>query len=269
MNTHSTDAVVLRAVEFSETSLIVTLLTRDLGRISAIAKGARRLKSPFEGSLDLLSVCRVTLIAKSGDVLDLLTESKLRRRFRGADRSLDRTYAGYYVAEMLRLLIDDDDPHPELFELTLATLGQIDGDGPLTSSLLAFDAQTLRLLGHGPATVDCTACGQTVPRNRPRLAFSLEGGGVVCEDCRPRQERMATISLAAADALARLAAPPRTPAATTPQPVNFPFQEFLFDLSPRTRAELRSILSRTLQAMLGRTPRMHDFVISLASQRPD
>lgn len=299
MSTHSTTAVVLRLVEFSETSFVVTLLTRDLGRISALAKGARRLKSPFEGSLDLLSVCRIVLISKPGDSLDLLTESKLRRRFRGAERSLDRTYAGYYVAEMLRLLIDDDDPHEQLFELTLATLGQIDGHGPVAATLLAFDCQSLRILGHGPSLAACTHCGVAVTRSRGRTPFSLEGGGVVCRDCRPRQASLLMVSAEALGALDVLlkspparpseAAPPglqqsvssapqgppsqplehavgavaelqTRPSGPTPAPDEtlFPIQHLLLDLRPAIATELRSLINRYFQCLLGRAPRMQN-----------
>ena len=59
-----TDGIVLRAVDFSETSLILAIYTQDFGKISAIAKGGRRLKGPFESSLDLL--CRVRLSVKIG-----------------------------------------------------------------------------------------------------------------------------------------------------------------------------------------------------------
>ena len=101
MASEKTDAIVLRVVNWSETSCIVTLLTRDFGLISGLAKGARRLKSPFESALYLLALCRIVFIPKAGDVLDLLTEAKLVRRFRPHERDLICLYSGYYVAELL------------------------------------------------------------------------------------------------------------------------------------------------------------------------
>ena len=98
MAAEKTTAIVLRTVEFSETSLIVTLLTRDFGLVSALAKGARRPKGPFEGALDLLAVCRVVLIRKNTDALDLLTESQAseavsrRRNVRWSDCTLATTW---------------------------------------------------------------------------------------------------------------------------------------------------------------------------------
>lgn len=77
MPAEKTLAIVLRVVEFSETSCIATLFTRDFGKIGALAKGARRPKSPFDSALDLLAVCRIVFIDKSADVLDLLTEARL------------------------------------------------------------------------------------------------------------------------------------------------------------------------------------------------
>ncbi|MCC9644782.1 DNA repair protein RecO [Rhodopirellula sp. JC740] len=268
MANHSTTAIVLRTVEFSETSLIVTLLTKDLGRISALAKGARRLKGPFEGSLDLLSVCAISLIDKPGDALDLLTESKLRRRFRGAQRSLERLHAGYYIAEMLRLMIDDDDPHRELFDMTLAAMGMIDGDGPVAKTLLAFDAQCLRLLGHAPSTQQCTVCGRAVQRQRRRASFSLIGGGVVCETCRPSQTHLMTASWEALDALRVLAGDPgiensddsSADAETDSRPKRFPLASLFPPLSAEAYGDLRGLLNRTLEALIGHTPRMQPFL---------
>ena len=82
MAAEKTDAIVLRVIDFSETSCVVTLMTRDFGKITALAKGARRRKSPFEAALDLLSVCRIVFLRKTSGAMDLLTEAKLQRRFR-------------------------------------------------------------------------------------------------------------------------------------------------------------------------------------------
>ncbi|MCO8123687.1 DNA repair protein RecO [Stieleria sp. TO1_6] len=244
MAAEQTTAVVLRTIEFSETSLIVTLLTRDFGQVAALAKGARRPKSSFEGSLDLLAVCRVVLIRKSSDALDLLTEAKLQRRFRGAEKSLERVYAGYYIAEMLRLLTDNHDPHPGLYDLTLETLGQVDGSGHPALAVLGFDTAALRLLGHAPATRGCVDCGRPID-NTPRIAFAPIAGGVVCHQCRSRQQSLLTIGRDSLEHLERLLAP------HTRLPITVPATVY---------RELRGLINRYIQAILGSTPRMQPFL---------
>ena len=86
MPSEKTLAIVLRVIDFSESSCVVHLFTRDFGKIGGLAKGARRPKSPFEAALDLLAVCRIVFLHKSSESLDLLTEAKLERRFRAATR---------------------------------------------------------------------------------------------------------------------------------------------------------------------------------------
>jgi DNA repair protein RecO (recombination protein O) len=236
----STTAIVLRTIEFSETSLIVTLLTRDFGRLSAMAKGARRPKGPFEGSLDLLAVCRVVVLRKSSDTLDLLTEAKLLRRFRGAERSLPRLYGGYHIAEMLRLLTDDHDPHPDVYDLALQTLNQIDGTGDVASSLAYFDLQSLRMLGHAPGTDRCTSCGDAV-RDTTRITFALLTGGIICDPCRSRQRQTISVRRVVIVEIKRLSSPQTT------LPTRVPGTLY---------GELRAILNRYIQAVVGNVPRM-------------
>ncbi len=88
MSSEKATALVLRVIDFSETSCVVTLFTREFGKIRGMAKGARRPKGPFEGALDLLVLCRIVFLRKSSDALDLLTEAKLERRFRPHGGSL-------------------------------------------------------------------------------------------------------------------------------------------------------------------------------------
>ncbi|MCA1685238.1 MAG: recombination protein O N-terminal domain-containing protein, partial [Planctomycetia bacterium] len=74
-------ALILRTVEVFETSLVVTLFTRELGKVSGLAKGGRRLKSAFQGGLDLLGVSDIVVLHKASDALDLLTEAAPVERF--------------------------------------------------------------------------------------------------------------------------------------------------------------------------------------------
>ncbi|MCH7726024.1 MAG: DNA repair protein RecO, partial [Planctomycetes bacterium] len=171
-------AIVLRVRDFSETSCVVTLFTRSLGKITALAKGAHRPKSPFESALDLMAVCRIVFLHKSSDVLDLLTEAKLERRFRAAGRDLSRLYAGYYVIELLNDLTDTADPHPKLFDVANSMLASLDDEGPVVPIVLRFELTMLRELGHMPSLVDCVGCGQRVGDERmigALLAGVVEG----------------------------------------------------------------------------------------------
>lgn len=182
MEPEKTTAIVIRVIEFSETSCVVTMFTRSLGKITALAKGARRPKGPFESAIDLLALCRIVFLHKTSDALDLLTEAKLERRFRSANRDLDRLNGGYYIAELLRLLTDDADPHPELFDLAELTLAAIDDDGNLRAVLTRFEAQMLRILGHAPMLSRCSVCGKDKTEFE-QVQFGLNDGGLICKPC--------------------------------------------------------------------------------------
>src|SRR3954467_4720741 len=115
-------ALVVRGTDWSETSRITTLFTREFGKVRALAKGGRRLKSNFEVAFDLLTVCRVMFIRKAHGGLDLLTEARLEEQFPALRQSLPALYAGYYVAELLADGTQDYDPHPPLFDAALEAL---------------------------------------------------------------------------------------------------------------------------------------------------
>ena len=115
-------ALVLRTTDWSETSRIATLWTREFGRVRVLAKGGRRLKSNFESALDLLNVCSIVLLRKFSGSLDLLTEAQVVKRFPRPRNDLPALYAAYYLAELLADWTEDYDPHPHLFDEALATL---------------------------------------------------------------------------------------------------------------------------------------------------
>jgi len=239
-------AIVLRVVEWSETSAVVTLFTREAGLIRGLAKGARRPKGPFESALDVLSLCRVVFLRKSSGALDLLTEAKLQRRFRPG-RDLSRLYAGYYVAELLVRLTHDYDPHPELFDAAEATLAALGDAGEATAPaahVLRFEVTLLRELGYLPQLEACVECGANVAPREGRLAFGLLAGGVLCPQCRPGKRQVVALSAPAWQTL-RECAQPETALRTIPE--------------RKVGNELRSVLNHYINNLLGSRPRLQEY----------
>src|SRR6516165_10847558 len=101
MSSEKALALVLRTTDWSETSRIATLWTREFGKVRTLAKGGRRLKSNFETALDLLTVCSIVLLRKSSGGLDLLTEAQVVKRYPRLRTDLPALYAAYYIAELL------------------------------------------------------------------------------------------------------------------------------------------------------------------------
>ena len=194
MPAEKTTAIVLRVIEFSESSCIVTLMTRDFGKVTAMAKGARRLKSPFQGALDLLSISRIVFLLKKTDVLNLLTEAKLERRFQSAAVDLNRLYAGYYIVELLAAMTDEGDPHVELYDWACRHLIAIDEGGPWMQSVMQFEIGALVLLGHKPMLEQCVECGRPKTLSDLNVSFGLQVGGILCPKCRPGKRAVANLT---------------------------------------------------------------------------
>jgi DNA repair protein RecO (recombination protein O) len=242
-----TTAIVLRVIDFSETSCVVHLFTREFGKIGALAKGARRPKSPFEGALDLLAICRVVFLPKSSDALDLLTEAKLERRFRAASRDLGRLNGAYYVAELLRELTDDDDPHPELFDAAVAAIAGLDGNDDPATTVFRFELAALRLLGHLPTLESCVGCGGEVQASGGRVAFGMLSGGVLCPKCRAGKRQVVSLSVEGRNVLQTLLgeSPERRP---------------LESVDRKIRGELRGLLGNYLSHLVGHRLKMHAYL---------
>src|SRR5262245_4983829 len=206
--TEKAQALVLRTTDWSETSRIATLWTREFGKVRVLAKGGRRLKSNFENALDLLTLCRIVLIRKSSGGLDLLTEAQVIQRFPRLTRALPALYGGYYVAELLNHGTQENDPHPVLFDNAIATLqargARADEKTRIGLVVLRFEMQFLDELGFRPVLDRCAGCGGAVDEGG-RGIFSVEAGGVVCGRCQLSHRDRQVLSPSALDALRALA----------------------------------------------------------------
>jgi DNA repair protein RecO (recombination protein O) len=241
-------ALVLRTVEVFETSLVVTLFTRELGKVAALAKGARRPKTPLQGGLDLLGVSDIVVFPKASEALDLLVEAAPVERFACLRRDLAALDAGYYFAELLNNLTDLHDPHPKLFDAARITLRHL-GDAELRSRrILRFELACLRELGLMPALGACAHCGAVVAGHGHGdvVWYGLALGGVLCEACRTGQPHVAVLSGKDLQAIRALASP--GPA----------WREL--DASPAGLAPAIETIGAVISHVLGHRPRLRPFL---------
>jgi DNA repair protein RecO (recombination protein O) len=185
MPLESSPAICLRKTEYSETSQILRLLTREQGIIRAIAKGAhRRTKagaSRFDGGIDLLDLGDAIFSADASRELAILTDWKLQDGHLALRKNLRPIYLAIYAADLVGTLLEEHDSHPEVFDLLQKVL--IDLASPsLEEAFLAFQLDLLQEAGFTPEFGICVNCSKPVS-DRDNVYFTASRGGVVCHNC--------------------------------------------------------------------------------------
>jgi DNA repair protein RecO (recombination protein O) len=178
-------SICLRVVEFSETSQILTLFGRNHGTVHVLAKGAhRRTKagaSRFDGGIDLLDLGVAVFTNDPQKDLATLTEWKLTDGHLELRRSLRGLRLALYAAELVSLLIEARDPHPDLFDRLARTLPELATDRA-EEAMLAWELDLLKFSGYLPELFVCIACGKKLDDTRI-VHFAPSRGGVACQDC--------------------------------------------------------------------------------------
>jgi DNA repair protein RecO (recombination protein O) len=176
-----TQGIVLRARELGEHDRLVTLYTRELGKVTAVARGARRVRSRFGGALELFTLGDALGFERDGRDLLRLDHFDIRRSFSRLREDLDRLGQGARIVEAVTRLSGERDPHPPSFALLLRALRALE-TGPPALVQLAFVLRWLDLTGHRPRLDRCLSCGR--PTGTTAVAFAPDQGGVVCGTCR-------------------------------------------------------------------------------------
>lgn len=179
-------AVCLRAVDYSETSQVVTLFTKASGKISAIAKGSKRLKSSFDGPIEVLSYGRVVFSPAGDRKLATLTEFDTPPGPGPAANNLFALNCSYLTAELVNDLTNECDPHPELFDQLLQFLRntqEAKEKTDLLGLLILFQLALLKEIGLQPVLNICANCKSGFKQDWPQVYFSSLAKGLVCRDC--------------------------------------------------------------------------------------
>jgi len=173
------DALVIRSREYGEADRLVTLFSREQGKIQAVAKGVRKPKSRQRAGSQLFTYADFLLYR--GRSLDTVSQASPKESFAHLWWDLDQSMAATGMAELLDAATIPGQPHGDLFALTLTCFFLLEHYEPQ----LLLGAYTLRLLtdlGYCPRLGECAECGGVV--SGEKMFFSWETGGTVCGRCR-------------------------------------------------------------------------------------
>lgn len=177
---YKTEAIVLKHIPFGEADRLVTLYTPQLGKVRAVAKGARRARSKLAGHLEPLT--RANTLIRRGKTLDTISQSETVTSNLLLRGDLWRMSCGLYMAELIERFSQENLENPTLYRVLRD--GLLDLSVTKTAELLlrTFELQVLNVVGYRPELERCVECIKPLS---PRLNFfSPSAGGVLCSDCR-------------------------------------------------------------------------------------
>ena len=172
--------VVLKTTPLRESDLLVTLYTREHGRIAAVARGARKSQRRFAGALQLLVLGRYQLGRRPRGELWGLDAAEVDREWTRIASDVVAVAHASYAAEIVGALLPPEAPEPYALDLMLALWDALADGGPSPAALRAFELALLEVAGHAPALDACAACGGALEGG---AVFDPLRGGATCRRC--------------------------------------------------------------------------------------
>ena len=175
MSTYREEAVVLRKLDYGEADRIYTLLTKDHGKIGALARGVRKTSSKLASALEVYSQIDVQLA--HGRNLDVIAQVERKRKPR-VEADLESTSRAALVVELAERMTEDRHPIEGLYELTCWALDELAAESEPRRAAAFFLSAALDLMGYAPQLTECARCGR--PLAETGHAFSAASGGFLC-----------------------------------------------------------------------------------------
>lgn len=176
MKEFKTDALVLRSRPLGESDRLLTLLSRERGKISAVARGSRKTKSKLASGVDLFT--HGHFVMYQGRTLATIIQQEVRERFTHLTRDpLVYSYALYFVELVDRILVEEE-KNKDIFNLLAEAWNCLQEERDFFLLARAFELKILLLLGYNPNLNGCVTCGR-----KEINSLSLKHGGLLCVAC--------------------------------------------------------------------------------------
>ena len=190
---YRTEAIVIRRRDWGEADRLLTLYSREKGKIQAVAKGARKPRSRKSGHVELFARTRL-LVARSRSI-DIVTQAETVEIYRLLRESLETATLAHYFAELLDRFTGEAEPDQALYHLISSAFGWLCERNDLGLVARYYELQLLDLAGFRPELHDCPVCGtQLEPADS---FFSPPDGGVLCRACGLGRRDARSLSLSA------------------------------------------------------------------------
>lgn len=180
MGTYKTEGIILKSYNLREADRILTIYTKDFGKISAVAKGVRRSRSKLRGATQQLTY--VDLILYQGKSIDTITQCETKEMFVALREDLHRWAYAVYLVELLDAMVPERQPQVRVFAEFLTALYLLATLEEPETGALFFTARFLHLLGYQPVLHTCAACHQKIAEGS-KVLLSAALGGILCGNC--------------------------------------------------------------------------------------
>ena len=183
MAIQKSEGIVLRRQELRETSLLLTLYTKDFGKIKGIVRGVRGPRATYGGgAFEIFAYDEVVFYERKKSEFYTMPQCDLLDFFNQIRESLDRLSYATYIIELLDSVTGMSDKNEEVFRLLLNSLKLLSGEPSARRVARIFEIKLLHLLGLMPSLELCANCGEHIGID-PSARFSLLHGGLICRKC--------------------------------------------------------------------------------------
>ncbi len=206
MPLYKDEAIILRHYDLGDADRIISFFARRYGRMRAVAKGSRKLKSRFAGRLEPFHVISITFFGRENAELFKLSGAEIIRAHPSLSDNLEKFYRACYLNEAVETGLREGDPNGAAFHAVAQTLQRLaDSSSPMEREWITrfFDVKFLSALGYRPSMGHCAVCRKEWPGNGNPV-FDPARGGLVCRACGGKQNNVISLSSGAVKFLNRI-----------------------------------------------------------------
>ena len=193
--TYRCEALVLKSSPLGEGGLLVTLYSRNSGKLRAVVRGARKPTSKMVGHLEPLNRAELSLARSRPGGIDTITQAQVLEGFGPLKASLEGVSRGIYLAELIDGYGVEGSANPELYSVLLDTLRTLNDSPDADLALRYFELHLLKCSGFMPELYRCVECSETLAPEEH--LYSPEAGGTLCTRCTPAGVRIMMLSMQA------------------------------------------------------------------------